>query len=84
MRIDKIICDNCEMEMKRVECAVNQNKFILQETMDEGECYDFCGAECLKTFVLTKKFEKRFYNQEITVSKGSHNLTCTNSKEDKH
>ena len=61
MKINKIFCDNCNEEMCNCECVVNQIRFILNEHMDEGKTYEFCGAECLKEFVNKKEFENRFY-----------------------
>lgn len=61
MRIDKIFCDGCDSEIVNCECHINQMRFTLQECMDEGHTYEFCGAECLKRFVASKEFENRFY-----------------------
>lgn len=61
MKINKIFCDNCEGEIENAECAENQMRFILNEIMDGGKNYQFCGAECLKKFINRKEFENRFY-----------------------
>lgn len=61
MKINKIFCDSCEREIVNCECHIDQMRFILQECMDEGKTYEFCGAECLKKFVDKKEFESRFY-----------------------
>lgn len=65
MKIDKIFCDNCNGEMDNCECMENQLRFILNETMDGGKTYEFCGAECLKEFINRKEFENRFYRWRI-------------------
>ena len=69
MKIDKTFCDNCNGELVNCECAENQIRFILQECMDGGEKYEFCGAECLKNFVINKEFENRFYRWRTIINK---------------
>lgn len=61
MKINKIFCDGCSNEIINCECHINQMRFILHESMDNGLTYEFCGAECLKSFVANKEFENRFY-----------------------
>jgi hypothetical protein len=70
MKIDKIFCDNCEREILNIECDIDQMRFKLIETMDEGKIYEFCGAECLKLFVARKEFENRFYKNRYFNKNG--------------
>ncbi len=61
MEINKIFCDNCKGEIENCECSENQMRFTLNENMDDGISYQFCGAECLKSFINKKEFQNRFY-----------------------
>jgi len=69
MKINKVFCDNCNGEVENCECLENQMRFVLQERMDDGIEYHFCGAECLKEFVAKQEFESRFYRWRKVVEK---------------
>ena len=78
MKINKIFCDNCGGEISNSESMENQMRFTLNEEMDDGISYQFCGAECLKSFIKKKEFQNRFYRwrrvKEIKPKKEQNKL----------
>jgi hypothetical protein len=76
MELNKIFCDCCKGEIENCECNENQMRFTLQEHMDDGNKYHFCGAECLKRFIINKEFENRFYRWRIVKDEVTQKNKC--------
>jgi len=65
-------CDACGKTSENYECALNQMKFALTESVDFGRTFHFCSIECLRLFVARPQTE---WKNDVKEEEKTHGRT---------